>query len=101
MTNLRAVTLVALATGLTFVVGEASAQYYPPAPAYPPAAVGPRMGPPMPVDVDDPDYAPPPPPYYAPRPPAAVYPGPAPEPYGQRQAYPAPPPPAAGTNFPP
>ena len=59
MKTLRAVTLVALATGLTFVVGEASAQYYPSGPAYPPAAVGPRMGPPMPVDADDPDYAPP------------------------------------------
>ena len=101
MKTLRAVTLVALATGLTFVVGEASAQYYPSGPAYPPAAVGPRMGPPMPVDADDPDYAPPPPPYYGPRPPAAVYPGPPPEPYGQRQAYPAPPAPANGTNFPP
>jgi lipoprotein-anchoring transpeptidase ErfK/SrfK len=101
MKNSRAVIVVALATGLTFVVGEASAQYYPSGPAYPPpAAVGPRMGPPMPVDADDPDYAPPPPPYYGPRPPAAVYPGPAPEPYGQRQAYPAPPAPAAGTNFP-
>ena len=103
MRALRAVTWVALATGLTFVAGEASAQYYPSGPAYPPAAVGPRMAPPMPVDAgDEPDYAPPPPPYYGPRPPAAVYPGPAPEPYGQRQAYPAPPPaPAAGTNFPP
>jgi lipoprotein-anchoring transpeptidase ErfK/SrfK len=112
MRTLRAVIWVALATGLTFVVGEASAQYYPSGPAYP----APRMGPPMPVDADDgPDYAPPPPPYYGPRPPAAVYPGPPPEPYGQRQAYPAPPPepygqrqaypappaPAAGTNFPP
>jgi lipoprotein-anchoring transpeptidase ErfK/SrfK len=55
----------------------------------------------MPVDADDLDYAPPPPPYYGPRPPQPVYPGP-PETYGQRQAYPAPPPaPAAGTNFPP
>jgi lipoprotein-anchoring transpeptidase ErfK/SrfK len=100
MKALHAVTWVALATGLTFVVGEASAQYYPSGPAYP----APRMGPPMPVDADEgPDYAPPPPPYYGPRPPAAVYQGPAPEPYGQqRQAYPAPPPaPAAGTNFPP
>jgi lipoprotein-anchoring transpeptidase ErfK/SrfK len=98
MTALRAVTWVALATGLTFVAGEASAQYYPSGPGYPP----PRMAAPMPVDVDDPDYAPPPPPYYGPRPPAAVYSGPPPESYGQqRQAYPAPPPaPAAGTNFP-
>src|SRR4029077_19851432 len=98
MKTLRAVTWVALATGLTFVVGEASAQYYPSGPAYP----APRMGPPMPVDADEgPDYAPPPPPYYGPRPPAAVYSAPPPEPYGQqRQAYPAPPAPAAGTNFP-
>jgi lipoprotein-anchoring transpeptidase ErfK/SrfK len=99
MRALRAVTLVALATGFTFVVGGASAQYYPSGPAYPP-----RAAPPMPVD--EPDYAPPPPPYYGPRPPAAVYPS-QPEPYGQRlaypsQSYPAPPPaPAAGTNFPP
>ncbi len=102
MKALHAVTWVALATGLTFVVTGASAQYYPSAPAYP-APAGARMGPPVPVDADDgPDYAPPPPPYYGPRPPAAVYPGPAPEPYGQRQAYPAPPPaPATGTNFPP
>jgi lipoprotein-anchoring transpeptidase ErfK/SrfK len=99
MRALRAVTWVALATGLTFVVTGASAQYYPSGPAYPPPA---RMGPPVAVDADDPDYAPPPPPYYGPRPPAAVYPAPAPESYGQRQAYPAPPPaPAAGTNFPP
>ncbi len=100
MTALRAVILVALATGLTFVAGGASAQYYPSGPAYPPPAVGPHAAPPMPVDVDDPDYAPPPPPYYGPRPPAPVYQG-QPEPYGQRQAYPAPPPPPApGTNFP-
>jgi lipoprotein-anchoring transpeptidase ErfK/SrfK len=93
--------MVVLATGLSFVVSGASAQYYPSGPAYPPAAVGPRAAPPMPVDADDPDYAPPPPPYYGPRPPAAVYPS-QPEAYGQRQAYPAPPPaPAAGTNFPP
>jgi lipoprotein-anchoring transpeptidase ErfK/SrfK len=94
MTALRAVTWVALATGLTFVVGGASAQYYPSGPGYPPRAAAP-----MPVEADEPDYAPPPPPYYGPRPPAAVYPS-QPEPYGQRQAYPAPPP-AAGTNFPP
>ncbi len=102
MKALHAVTVVALATGFTLVVGEASAQYYPSGPAYPPAAVGPRAAPPMPVEADDQDYAPPPPPYYGPRPPEAVYPG-QPEPYyGQRQAYPAPPPPpAAGTNFPP
>jgi lipoprotein-anchoring transpeptidase ErfK/SrfK len=93
MTTLRAVTLVALATGFTFVVGGASAQYYPSGPAYPPRAAAP-----MPADADEPDYAPPPPPYYGPRPPAAVYQG-QPEPY--RQAYPAPPPaPAPGTNFP-
>ena len=106
MTPSRAVTLVALATGLTFAVSGASAQYYPSGPAYPPPA---RMAPPPMAEADEgPDiYAPPPPaPYYGPRPPAAVYPapaGPPPEPYGQqRQAYPAPPPaPAAGTNFPP
>jgi lipoprotein-anchoring transpeptidase ErfK/SrfK len=94
MTTLRAVTVVALATGFTCVVGAASAQYYPSGPAYPPRAVAP-------VHADDSDYAPPPPPYYGPRPPAAVYQGAGqPEPY--RQAYPAPPPaPAAGTNFPP
>ena len=99
MRTLRVVTWVALATGLTFVVGEASAQYYPSGPAYP----APRMAQPVPVDVDDPDYAPPPPPYYGPRPPAAVYPAPAaPEPYGQQRYQAAPPPaPAAGTNFPP
>src|ERR1051325_6693815 len=68
MTILRAVTMVALATGFTCVVGAASAQYYPSGPAYPPRAVAP-------VDADDSDYAPPPPPYYGPRPPAAVYPG--------------------------
>jgi lipoprotein-anchoring transpeptidase ErfK/SrfK len=89
MTTLRAVTLVALATGFTFVVGGASAQYYPSGPVYPPRAAAP-----MPADADD--YAPPPPPYYGPRPPAAVYQG-QPEPY--RQAYPAPAP-APGTNFP-
>jgi lipoprotein-anchoring transpeptidase ErfK/SrfK len=102
MKALRVVTVVALATGFTLVVGEAPAQYYPSGPAYPPAAVGPRAAPPMPVEADDPDYAPPPPPYYGPRPPESVYPG-QPEPYyGQRHAYPAPPPPpAAGTNFPP
>ncbi len=100
MRALRAVTWVALATGLTFAVGEASAQYYPSGPAYPAS----RMGPPVPVDADQgPDaYTPPPPaPYYGPRPPEAVYPAPPPEPYDQRQAYPAAPPaPAAGTNFP-
>jgi lipoprotein-anchoring transpeptidase ErfK/SrfK len=101
MTTLRAVTLVALATGLTFVASGASAQYYPSGPAYPPAAVGPRAAASMPIEADDPDYAPPPPPYYGPRPPESVY-QTQPEPYGQRQAYPAPPPaPAAGTNFPP
>src|SRR5262249_14493260 len=63
----RAVPGAAVATGLTFGGGEASAQYSPPGPAYPPAAVGPRMAPPMPVDAgDEPDYAPPPPPYYGP-----------------------------------
>ena len=103
----RAVSVVALATGLAFAVLplEASAQYYPPGPAYPPAPIGPpmRMGPPMPVEQADegPDiYAPGPPPNYGPRPPEAIYPG-QPESYGQRQAYPAPPAPAAGTNFPP
>jgi lipoprotein-anchoring transpeptidase ErfK/SrfK len=105
MKHLRAVTMVALATGLTFVASGASAQYYPPAPAYPPPAAGPRMGPPMAAEADEgPDvYAPAPPPYYGPRPPAAVYQG-QPEPYpynSQRQASPAPPAPAAGTNFPP
>jgi len=106
MKALRAVTMVALATGLTFVVSGASAQYYPPGPAYPPAAVGPpsRLAPPVPVDEADEGpnvYAPAPPPYYGPRPPEAIYPAPPPESRGQRQAYPAPPPPAAGTNFPP
>jgi lipoprotein-anchoring transpeptidase ErfK/SrfK len=91
MTTLRAVTLVALATGFTLVVGGASAQYYPSGPVYPPRAAAP-------MPADESDYAPPPPPYYGPRPPAAVYQG-QPEPY--RQAYPAPPPaPAPGTNFP-
>ena len=105
MRAMRAVIVVALATGFAFVVSEASAQYYPPGPDYPPARVGPgvRYAPPMPVERADegPDiYAPPPPPYYGPRPPEAMYPGPPPESHGQRQAYPAPAP-AAGTNFPP
>jgi lipoprotein-anchoring transpeptidase ErfK/SrfK len=56
----------------------------------------------MPVEQadDGPDiYAPAPPPNYTPRPPDTIYPGQAaPDPRGQRQAYPAP---APGTRFPP
>jgi len=67
MRALCVATLVALATGITFAVGEANAQYYPSGPNYPPAV---RMGPPMPIEqADDADlYAPPPPPNYVPRP---------------------------------
>jgi lipoprotein-anchoring transpeptidase ErfK/SrfK len=105
MTALRATTLVAVATGLVFVMGDATAQYYPPGPNNPPPyAPGVRMGPPMPVEQadDQPDiYAPPPPPYHGPRPPQAMYPGQDQPPYDsrdQRQAMPAP---APGTSFPP
>ena len=105
MTAARAASWVALATGLTLVVSEANAQYYPPGPSYPAARGAVRMGPPIPVEqADDPDiYAPPPPPNYVPRPPEAIYPGqpqpayPPADSY-QRQAAPAP---APGTNFPP
>jgi lipoprotein-anchoring transpeptidase ErfK/SrfK len=106
--------MVAVATGLAFVVAAANAQYYPSGPNYPPppgpAAYPPgpavRLGPPMPVEqADDADlYAPPPPPNYVPRPPQPLYPGQAQQPYpqpyppGQMQAAPAP---APGTNFPP
>ncbi|HYW59590.1 MAG TPA: L,D-transpeptidase [Xanthobacteraceae bacterium] len=99
MTALRAATVV-LATGLAFVMGEATAQYYPPGPP------GVRMGPPIPVEQDDDIYAPPPPANY-PRAPQAVYPGqqaypgqqqPPYDTRDQRQAMPAP---APGTNFPP
>jgi len=99
MNALRAATWVALATGFAFVLGEASAQYYPSGPVYPAGPAypgGPAYGPP-PGD-DQQSYAPPPPPNYAPRPPQPIYPGPAAQPYDQRQAMPAP---AAGTNFPP
>ena len=99
MTTLRAATVVVLATGLAFVLGDASAQYYPPGPAYYPPPPGQRMGPPqMAGEQDDgPDvYAPPPPPNYRGGPPQTVYPGQT-QPYGQQQqAMPAP-----GTNFPP
>src|SRR5215467_10636338 len=67
MTALRAATVV-LATGLAFVMGGATAQYYPPGPP------GVRMGSPIPVEQDDDIYAPPPPANY-PRAPQAVYPG--------------------------
>jgi len=88
MNALRAATWVALATGFAFVLGEASAQYYPSGPVYPSGPAypgGPAYGP-----DDQQSYAPPPPPNYAPRPPQPIYPG--------QAAMPAP---AAGTNFPP
>jgi len=102
MRALRAATVVALATGIAFAIGEADAQYYPSGPNYPPPGAAVRVGPPMPVEqADDADlYAPPPPPNYVPRPPQPIYPGQAQQPYppGQMQAAPAP---APGTNFPP
>ena len=114
MPALRASIVVAVAIGLAFVAGDASAQYYPPGPySPPPPAYGPavRMGPPVPVDqADAPDiYAPPPPPYNGQRPPQAVYPGGQPysgqaysgQPYpGQQQQQDGAPAPAPGTSFP-
>jgi lipoprotein-anchoring transpeptidase ErfK/SrfK len=109
MNALRAATWVALATGFAFVLGEASAQYYPSGPVYPSGPAypgGPAYGPggpgtpaygPPPDDQQS--YVPAPPPNYAPRPPQPIYPGQAAAPpYDQRQTMPAP---AAGTNFPP
>jgi len=85
MKTLRLVTWVALATGVAFALGTASAQYYPSGPAYRPAP------PPM-QPADEPDmYAPAPPPSQP------AYPGQQQPYYGQRQAAPAP---APGTNFP-
>ena len=67
MMSLRVAAVVAIATGLATMGGEAAAQYYPPGPygqgVYrgPPGPV-----PPAPIEIEDaPDiYAPPPPPNY-------------------------------------
>ena len=103
MIILRAAAVVAFATALAIMVGEAAAQYYPPGPDGPGVYRGPV--PPAPIEEIDnaPDiYAPPPPPSYGRRLGDGPYPyEPQPRSYDprvERQALPAP---APGTNFPP
>ncbi len=105
MMSLRVAAVVAIATGLATMGGEAAAQYYPPGPYGPPGVYRGPPGPvpPAPIEIEDaPDiYAPPPPPNYGRRYGDPPYPAePQPRAYDprERQALPAP---APGTNFPP